>query len=271
MPKTVVKYNQGDDMARPTKCRRLCRFPEILEFSPIGDVHGPPIVMTMDEFETIRLIDKEGLSQEECGAQLEVGRTTAQRIYDTARKKLAEALVSGRTIKFSGGDFLLCNGDADFCYKKECKIKKIQTEYKMKKGEFIMRIAVAYENGSIFQHFGHTEQFKTYDVEDGKIVKTEIVNTDGAGHGALAGVLMALNADVLICGGIGAGAKMALSEAGIELYGGVCGNADEAVCDFIEGKLDFNPDVRCSHHDHEHGKETHTCGEHVCGGGHCNH
>ena len=130
-----------------------------------------------------------------------------------------------------------------------------------------MRIAVTYENGEIFQHFGHTEQFKVYEVEDGKIVASKVVDTNGSGHGALAGVLTALQADVLICGGIGGGARMALQEAGIQLYGGVSGNADKAVEEFVAGNLDYNPDAACSHHDHHH-EEGHVCGEHGCGGSH---
>lgn len=256
-------------MSRPTKCRRVCHFPKILEFSPTGETVGEPVILTMDEFEVIRLIDKEGLWQEECGAQLGVGRTTAQKIYDRARKKLAEALVLGLPIKIEGGDYRLCNGTADYCYKKDCFIKQIQTEFSLKKGENIMRIAVTYENGNIFQHFGHTEKFKVYDVEDGKIINAEVIDTNGSGHGALAGVLSAIRADALICGGIGGGAQTALSEAGIKLYGGVSGNADEAVNAFIAGNLSFNPDVHCSHHDHEHGNEAHTCGDHGCGHGHC--
>ena len=132
-----------------------------------------------------------------------------------------------------------------------------------------MRIAVTYENGEIFQHFGHTEQFKLYDVEDGKIVSSQVVDTNGSGHGALAGLLLAMHADVLICGGIGGGAQMALAEAGIRLYGGVSGSADQAVNALIAGNLSFNPDVRCSHHDHAHGDGAHTCGDHGCGHGHC--
>ena len=131
-----------------------------------------------------------------------------------------------------------------------------------------MRIAVTYENGEIFQHFGHTQQFKVYDVQDGKIVASQVVDTNGSGHGALAGVLNALNADVLICGGIGGGAQMALANAGIQLYGGVSGSADAAAEALIAGKLAYNPDVRCSHHDHEHG-EGHTCGSHGCGSHSC--
>lgn len=131
-----------------------------------------------------------------------------------------------------------------------------------------MRIAVTYENEEIFQHFGHTAQFKVYDVCDNKVCSTEIIDTDGRGHGALAGVLTALNADVLICGGIGGGAQAALAAAGIKLYGGVSGNADAAVVAFLEGQLDFNPNVQCNHHEHHHGAG-HTCGNHGCGSGHC--
>lgn len=130
-----------------------------------------------------------------------------------------------------------------------------------------MRIAVTYENGQIFQHFGHTAQFKVYDVQEGKVCSAQVVDTNGSGHGALAGVLTALNVDALICGGIGGGAQMALAAAGIRLYGGVSGSADEAVAAFVAGNLTFNPHVRCNHHD-EHHSEGHTCGNHGCGG-HC--
>ena len=133
-----------------------------------------------------------------------------------------------------------------------------------------MRIAVTYENGSIFQHFGHTEQFKLYDIEDGKILSSQVVDTNGSGHGALAGVLSAMNVDALICGGIGGGAQAALAAAGIRLYGGVSGQADEAVQALLAGQLEFNPDVMCSHHEQHHGGE-HSCGEHGCGDHHCQH
>ena len=131
-----------------------------------------------------------------------------------------------------------------------------------------MRIAVTYENGQIFQHFGHTEQFKVYDVEDGKVVASKVVDTNGSGHGALAGVLASLQADVLICGGIGGGAQNALAGAGIQLYGGVSGNADAAVEALLANNLTYNPNVQCSHHDHAHG-EGHTCGSHGCGSHSC--
>ncbi len=130
-----------------------------------------------------------------------------------------------------------------------------------------MRIGVTYENGQIFQHFGHTEQFKLYDVENGQVVETGVVNTNGSGHGALAGFLTECEVDVLICGGIGGGAQNALAEAGIQLFGGVTGDADAAVEAFLKNELAYNPNVQCNHHGehHEHGN----CGEHGCGSHSC--
>ena len=81
---------------------------------------GEPVILTVDEYETIRLVDKEKLSQEDCGTHLGVGRTTAQKIYETARRKIADALVLGRSLRIEGGDFYLCNGNSEFCYQKSC-------------------------------------------------------------------------------------------------------------------------------------------------------
>ncbi len=124
-----------------------------------------------------------------------------------------------------------------------------------------MRIAVTYDNGEIFQHFGHTAEFKIYEINNGSIARADIIGTNGNGHSALSGMLSAIGVKVLICGGIGAGAQNALKNAGIELYGGVTGNADQAVEAFLAGKLCFDPDARCSHHD---GEEEHNCSEHGC-------
>ena len=119
-----------------------------------------------------------------------------------------------------------------------------------------MRIAVTYDNGNVFQHFGHTETFKVYEVEDGKIISSEVIGSNGAGHGALAGLLAGKSIDVLICGGIGGGAQAALSERGIELCAGASGSADEAVQAYLRGEL-VNTGANCDHHGHDH-----HCGEH---------
>ena len=132
-----------------------------------------------------------------------------------------------------------------------------------------MKIAVTYENGQVFQHFGHTQAFKFYDIEDGKVLRSEVVSTNGQGHGLLATLLHNNQVDTLICGGIGGGAQTALAELGIKLYAGVQGNADDAVEALLAGKLDYNPDAHCTHHDHEHGNGAHACGEQEHGGHHC--
>ena len=131
-----------------------------------------------------------------------------------------------------------------------------------------MKIAVTYADGMIFQHFGHTASFKIYEVENGEIRSAQVFDTNGSGHGALAGFLAQMGVDTLICGGIGGGAQMALAEAGVRLYGGVSGDADDAVEALLAGQLVFNPDVRCNHHDHHHGAD-HACGSHGCGNHSC--
>ncbi|MCR5608371.1 MAG: DUF134 domain-containing protein [Lachnospiraceae bacterium] len=235
-------------MPRPPKSRRICCYPDYWSFAPDQDAVNDTIIMTLDEFETIRLIDYQSKTQEQCALEMNVARTTVTSIYDTARKKLAKALVEGKRIILSGGNYTLSNTISD-------EINK--------KGSKIMRIAVTYDNGQIFQHFGRTEQFKIYDVAYGKIVGEQILSTNGAGHGALAGFLKNIEADVLICGGIGGGAQMAMSEAGIALYGGNMGSCDEAVKAFLNETLVQNENPTCDHH-HEHG-EGHTCGDHGCG------
>ena len=129
-----------------------------------------------------------------------------------------------------------------------------------------MRIAVTYENGQIFQHFGHTAQFKLYVVEDGKVAAGVVLSTGGSGHSALAAFLVNHQVEALICGGIGGGAQAALQQAGIKLYAGVQGDADAAVNALLAGELQFSDGATCDHH-HDHG-EGHACGEHTCGG-HC--
>ena len=239
-------------MPKTTKCRKIAGLPVQFGFIPSDNIGENAIQLTFDEFETIRLLDREGMTQEQCADKMGVARTTVTAMYESARKKVAEMLVDGRGLTISGGNvrFNIIQSES---------FKNIRV-----KGENDMRIAVTYDNGEIFQHFGHTEKFKVYDVEDGKIVNEEIVDTNGQGHGALAGFLLGGKVDVLICGGIGGGAQVALGEAGIKLYGGVSGDADAAVKAFLDGALDYDPDVRCNHHG-----EDHTCGDHHDEGHHC--
>lgn len=126
-----------------------------------------------------------------------------------------------------------------------------------------MKIAVTYDNGNIFQHFGKTEAFKVYEVEENKVVSSQVISSGGAGHEALAGFLAGQSVDVLICGGIGGGAQAALGEAGVELCSGAQGDADQAVEAYLKGEL-VSSGVNCDHHHEEHDEE-HSCGG-SCGG-----
>jgi len=318
-----------------------------------------PILLTLDEYEVIRLVDLEEKTHEQCATQMDISRSTVQEIYENARRKLAACLVYGKPLHITGGNVRICRGQeqqSESCHRAEacdragqditggnvqiCSGQKQRSESCDRaeacdragqditgrnvqicsgqnqrsescdragtcdragqdgtggttgvgsacgsagksgtcctsgltidhKGDIIMRIAVTYENGQIFQHFGHTAQFKIYDVANGEIVRAEVVDTNGSGHGALAGFLMQLGVDALICGGIGGGAQMALAEVGIRLFGGVSGDADAAVNALIAGNLGYNPDVHCDHHDHEHGEGGHSCGSHGCGNHGC--
>ena len=125
-----------------------------------------------------------------------------------------------------------------------------------------MKIAVTYDNGNVFQHFGKTESFKVYEVENNQVVKSEVIGSNGTGHGALAGLLADQGIDVLICGGIGGGAQAALAEAGVELCSGAEGDTDAAVEAYLKGEL-TSAGATCDHHGHEEG---HSCGDHEEGG-----
>ena len=240
-------------MPRPIRCRRIAQMPLYRSFSPDDIDPSEQVLMTVDEFEALRLMDSEGLTQEACGRQMNIARTTVTSVYESARRKVAEALVHGKRL-------LIIGGACEFT-------PPVLPEIIKEKGCNMMRIAVTYENGEIFQHFGHTAQFKLYDVEDGKIVNEQIIDTSGSGHGALAGFLKAANADALICGGIGMGAQMALEDAGIRLYAGVQGEADTAAKALAEGKLVYDPDARCDHHEHHQGDCAHDhCADHHCHG-----
>ena len=140
-------------MPRPIRCRRIEQLPVYRSFSPDDTLAKENVYMTVDEFEVIRLLDDEGLTQEACASRMKIARTTVTAIYESARKKVAEALVHGKRLLIAGG---CCEYDP-----------VVISQSIITKGNGIMRIAVTYENGEVFQHFGHAEQFKLYDVQDG--------------------------------------------------------------------------------------------------------
>ena len=252
-------------MARPSRCRRVCAEPSCWSFIPRGKESPSEVVLTVDEYEVIRLVDYEKRTHEQCAAQMGISRTTVTEIYENARFKLSDSLVNGKALSISGGHYRVCRGDREYGCGRRCRWtggKNIDIE----KGESLMKIAVPYENGQVFQHFGHTQQMKIYDAENGKIVQEQIADTTDSSYSALVSFLSGLRVDVLICGGIGGGAWDALAQAGIKPCSGVTGGADDAVNAFLSGTLEYSSDVQCSHHGYEH--HGGHCGEnkHGCGG-----
>lgn len=250
-----------DAMPRPIRSRRICKEPAYDRFLPEGIACAEQVALTLDEYETLRLIDLCALTHEQCAQQMDISRTTVTEIYEAARRKVADSLVNGKPLVIAGGHCRLCDGSARRYCRKPCQraggagLRRTVHQ----KGAHEVRIAVTYEDGNVFQHFGHASQFKLYDIENGRIVNAQVVPVNGQGHGALAGLLSAAKVDAVICGGIGGGAQNALREAGIALYGGVSGDADEAVQAYLAGNLAFEANVQCSRHEHEHS----------CGGSHC--
>ena len=143
-----------------------------------------------------------------------------------------------------------------------------------------MKIAATYskEDGNIFQHFGRTEWFKIYTIENGSITGSEVVSSaETGGHSALAPFLAEKGVETLICGGLGGGARMALAAAGITVLPGVVGSADTAAEAFAENRLAYDENATCHHHDGEHschhheGEEGHHCHHEGNEGHHCCH
>lgn len=131
-----------------------------------------------------------------------------------------------------------------------------------------MKIAVTYENGQIFAHFGRAPSLKVYSIEGGQVKDAQVIDTEATGHSALVGLLQNQGVDILICGGIGTGAKEMLGAAGIQIYAGAAGDADAAVFALLAGTLRQQPGACSGHHDEG---ASHTCGEHGCGAHGCHH
>lgn len=233
---------------RREKLRRVGIIPEYRGFTPDGLASGDAINMTVDELEVLRLCDLGGLSQEEVAQHMGIARATVAAICSRAHRKVANALVNGRAIVIEGGNIAYSPITTTTA---AWPAKEVDT----------MRVATTYDNGNIFMHFGRSEQFKIYDIQDGKVLNEQVVGTDGTGHGALAGLLANGGVDTLICGGIGGGAINALTQAGITVYAGAQGSCDACVEALIAGTLAQTGKATCDchGHDHEHGE---SCGCH---------
>lgn len=259
-------------MPRPCRCRRVCSEPLVDVFGPASepDAGGvPPVVLLVEEYEALRIMDYEGRTHEQCAAQMRVSRTTVTEIYERARHKVADAIVNGRTLVIRGGNYEVCGGACARDCAGRCRWKYGELALAMQNptGDEIMRIAIPVKNENIYQHFGMASTFKVYDVEEKRVVNTFLIESAGTGHGAKVGPLVDNQVDCVICGGIGEGAVGQLSGAGIFLIAGVSGDADEAVEAALSHSLksDLAAAAAKSRHQyrHQHGRGGEGCG---CGG-----
>ena len=220
---------------RREKLRRVGIIPEYRGFTPDGLASGDAIEMTVDELEVLRLCDLEGLNQEAVAQQMGIARATVAAICSRAHRKVANALVNGRALSIEGGNIAYSPITTTTA---AWPAKEVGT----------MRVATTYDNGNIFMHFGRSEQFKIYDIQDGKVLNEQVVGTGGTGHGALASLLANGGVDTLICGGIGGGAINALTQAGITVYAGAQGSCDACVEALIAGTLAQTGEATCDCH-----------------------
>lgn len=238
-------------MPRPRKCRRVCQLPGAPEFVPVdGAEDAQPIVLTVDEFEAIRLIDGENYSQEQCGGCMCIARATVQQIVDSAHRKIALALVEGRPLKISGGEYCLCAEDAPCC--EHCRAGNTVRG----KGGIAMKIVVAAMGNEVAGHFGYCENFRIYEIEGKTIVHEESIPNPGHRPGFLPNFLGDLGASVVIAGGMGENAAGIFAHRKIETILGAKGDARTAVEAYLRGELHSDASACHRHeHGHEHGHE----------------
>ena len=227
-------------MPRPRKCRKVCCLPDNDGFVPVrGGEELTPIVLNVDEYEAIRLIDREGFSQEQCGEYMRIARTTVQQIYAAARKKLADALVEGLPQRIEGGDFQLCDGNEDYCgcggcrrHRRGCVQQNIMEDRKM-------RIAIPLDENKqdVCIVLARAPYFLFW--EDGK--DTILENPAAQAHGG-AGIqaaqfLVDNGVNVLITVRCGQNAADVFKAAGMKIYKSANKAAADDLTAFEDGKL----------------------------------
>lgn len=251
------------DMARPKQCRQVETAPSIAGFTPYGHhckTAEESVEMRYDEFEAIRLLDHLGMQQAEASEAMKVSRPTLTRIYNTARQKIAKALVEGLPI-------ILTGGNTDF------------EQHQLQKMEFKVlnqRIAIPTANGVLFPHFGRAPQVTFFTVVAGKVTDTEVLTAPEHAHGAMPRFMAQHNCTDVICGGLGGGAVELLNQLGIQVHGGAPELPVEQVVEqYLSGTIVYG-DSACSHDGcdghHHHHEEGHGCHGEGHGHGHgCHH
>ena len=211
-------------MPRPIKERRVREKPGCCRFIPEKNLTNELINLTMDEFDVIRKCDYERLSQENCAQTMNVSRTTVQRIYASARQKIAEALVLGKGLEVGGGIV---------SFNSEDTLKNYINE----KGEVNMKIAIGLDGENVANHFGHCNDFRIYEIVDNKVVNQDDIHDDKHVHQARPQFLKDLGVDVLILNSMGKGAYNRLIALGIKTINAENKSVEEALNSYLTQEL----------------------------------
>ena len=226
-------------MPRPRKCRRVCRMPEHTDFIPAGGGDGKcPVILTVDEYEALRLIDKEGLSQEECGTYMNIARTTVQQMYTTARKKLADALVDGLPLRIEGGDYRLCQGLEEGCGCARCRMHGRRGRNQKTGGQF-MKIAIPLNENKkdVCVSFGRAPYFLFAENGKEEILDNPAAQAEGGAGIKAAQFVVDQGADTLITVRCGENAAQVFQAAEIKIYQSQGTGAKENLQALQAGKL----------------------------------
>lgn len=259
----MSKTKEGIRMPRPRKWRKVCCLPQSKRFGPLDlpEDNVNSIKMTVDEYETIRLIDLDRFTQEECANQMNVSRTTVQGIYDDARKKLAASLVNGKVLWIEGGEYQLCNDIENGCGRGCCRrslygLGLIKTEAQTQDKETNMKIAIPVDEQNLESNvcisFGRSPYFLIYTVEtkEAAFLENEAASSQGGAGIKAAQVLVDNEIKTLLTPRCGENAEAVLHKADIAIYKTIEGTAQQNIEAFIEGTLSILNVFHAGHHGH---------------------
>ncbi len=228
-------------MPRPVKCRKVCQLPPAHEFRPTGELSDDAIVtLTVDEYEAVRLIDYQGLSQKDCGGYMRIARTTVQAIYNSARKKLAQALVEGMTLRIAGGNFELCSGDEATCGCGGCARHRKTSAIVSTKEDKPMKIAISVEENTVdvCPFAARSPYFLFYENGESTVVENPAAQAESGAGIQAAQFLIDNDVTHFIAARVGGNAAEVLKAAGIPVYTSANKTAAEDIAALEAGKLE---------------------------------
>ena len=237
-------------MPRPLKCRAICEMPHFPRFAPLGIPRGAngAVIMTVDEFESFRLIEQEGLTQQQASERMQVSRTTVQAIHDRASHKIADCLANGRELIVEGGDYSICDGQRSCCHEDDCPRGKTDRPLAkdspkgetQRKGDDVMRIAVPVkaDGETVNLLLARAPRFALAEDEAVRFVNNEAADSEGGAGIKAAQQLVDLGVDVILAQQCGVNAAEVLAAAGIELYRVKSDSLADSLADYRAGALD---------------------------------